>query len=450
MARLIVKCKYLKSGGGKNVGGYIKYIATREGVEKIDDSVKSKSVSKNQNELIQKIISDFPESKEMLEYEDYAKNPTVGNASEFISRALEDNSYDIGNAAVYAKYIATRPGAESLSGSHGLFSDDGIPLELKEISEEINNHKGNIWTLIVSLRREDARRLGFDSGGRWRDMLRTQTAALAENLKIPMENFKWYAAFHNESHHPHVHIVAYSSVVGQGFLTKKGIENIKSSLANDIFKQELLSVYEEQTKRRDKLRSESKKVISDIISDINNGTYKNPKVEELLLILANKLSHASGKKVYGYLKPEVKSIVNAIVDELASDNRILRLYDLWYEQKEKAVMIYTQHPPSRVKLSENKEFKSIKNAVIQEALNIANVESDIKENPDINPNGKEFLQRQDNNRSAYAAVSALSLFHHIGRIFQNRIYDNPSEKTAVDRKLRLKTAEKKQAQGLKQ
>lgn len=365
MAKLIVKCKYLKPGGGKNVGGYIKYIATREGVDKIDESFKSKPSSANQNELIQKIISDFPESKEMLEYEDYVKEPTIGNAAEFISRALEDNSFDIGNAAIYAEYIATRPGAESLSGAHGLFSDDGIPLELKKISEEINNHNGNTWTLIVSIRREDAQRLGFDSGERWRDMLRTQTTALAENLKIPMENLKWYAAFHNESHHPHVHIVAYSSVAGEGFLTKKGIKDIKSSLANDIFRNELYQIYEEQTEVRDSLRSESENVMKNLLSELQNSNEFDQNFERLVLKLQSQLNNSKGKKVYGYLKPEVKETVDQIVAALAKNPILEKMYGEWCKLEQQKYEIYTGTVQDFPPLEENKVFSPIKNAVIR-------------------------------------------------------------------------------------
>lgn len=132
----------------------------------------------------------------MLEYEDYAAKQTIGTASDFISRAVEDNAQKILDSKTYADYIATRPRAERF-GSHGLFTDDGVQVDLQKVSDDLNQYKGNVYTAIISLRREDAQRLGFDSGSRWRDMLRTQTQALSENLKIPMEHLKWFAAFHN-------------------------------------------------------------------------------------------------------------------------------------------------------------------------------------------------------------------------------------------------------------
>ena len=369
MARLITKFKYLKPDERKSVGGYAKYIATREGVDKIDQSFKLSPSSQKQQQLIEKIIKDFPDSKEMLEYEDYLKEPTAGNASEFITRALEDNAYEVMQTKTYADYIATRPRAERF-GSHGLFTDEGVPVKLDSVSEELNRHGGNVWTVIISLRREDAQRLGFDAGERWRDMLRTQTAAIAKSFKIPMEDLKWYGAFHNESHHPHVHLMIYTSENHKPYLSRQGIMSLRSSLAKDIFQQDLLCIYEQQTQHRDELRQHSRELIAQIVSQINTGTFDNPRLEELLTDLADRLSKTGGKKQYGYLKPDVKAIVNRIVTELAADERIAALYDLWYEQREEVLKIYTQQLPKRVPLVDNPEFKSIKNAVIQEAMNI--------------------------------------------------------------------------------
>ena len=370
MPRLVTKFKYMKPGsGGRSVGGYARYIATREGVEKIDQTYRLSPSSQKQQQLIEKILKDFPDCKEMLEYEDYLKEPTVGNASEFITRALEDNAYGVMQTKTYADYIATRPRAERF-GSHGLFTDAGVPVKLNAVSDELNRHGGNVWTVIISLRREDAERLGFNTGERWRDMLRTQTAAIAKSFKIPMEDLKWYGAFHNESHHPHVHLMIYTMENHKPYLSRQGIMSLRSSFAKDIFQQDLLCIYEQQTQHRDDLRQQSRDLIAQIVTQINAGTYDNPRLEELLTELADRLSKTTGKKQYGYLKPDLKAIVNRIVEELASDERIATLYDLWYEQREKVLKIYTQELPKRVPLVDNPEFKTIKNAVIQEAMNI--------------------------------------------------------------------------------
>ena len=369
MAKLITKFKYMKPDSYVSAGGYAKYIATREGVEKIDDTKKLLPSTKKQQQLIESIIRDFPDTEDMLEYEDYIKNPTRGNATEFITRALEDNADEDINCKTYADYIATRPRVEKY-GSHGLFSDAGMVINLKEVSAQMNMHQGNIWTAIISLRREDAEKLGFNKGERWRDMLRGQAEIISNNFKIPMDKFHWYAAFHNESHHPHVHMIMYSESLERGFLTRNGLMRIRSSVAKGIFGQEIYYLSEQQTVHRDKLRKDSKALIGQIISRINKGAYDNPKLEEMLLKLADRLSKTSGKKVYGYLKPDVKAIINNIVIELSKDERIAKLYNLWYEQKEKILRIYTNEIPDRIPLVDNKEFKSIKNAVIQEAMNI--------------------------------------------------------------------------------
>lgn len=370
MPRLVTKFKYLKPGkGGKSVGGYARYIATREGVERIDDTHRHAPATKKQQALIEKILRDFPETKGGQEYEDFQREQTVGNASEFISMAIEENLDKVVNTKTYADYIATRPRAERF-GSHGLFTDDGVQVQLNKVSQELNAYKGNIYTAILSLKREDAARLGFDNGSRWRDFLRGQTQTLSENLKIPMNHLRWYAAFHNEGHHPHVHLIAYSTVPGEGHLSKQGMENMRSAFAREIFSQELLFTYQQQTEYRDRLREQGRESISDIVAQINAGTYQNPQIEELLLRLADRLSRTTGKKVYGYLKPDVKAIVDQIVAELAGEKNIRKLYDLWYEQREDVLRTYTDTFPERVPLEQNKEFKSIRNAVIQEALKI--------------------------------------------------------------------------------
>lgn len=351
------------------MGGYARYIATREGVEKLDDSHRHAPATKKQQALIERILRDFPEIKGSQEYEDFLREQTVGNASEFISMAIEENLDAVANTKTYADYIATRPRAERF-GSHGLFADEGVEVQLCKVSQELNAYKGNVYTVILSLKREDAARLGFDSGSRWRDFLRGQTQTLSENLKIPMDHLRWYAAFHNEGHHPHVHLIAYSAVPGEGHLSKQGMEDMRSVFARDIFSQELLFTYQQQTEYRDRLREQGRESISDIVAQINAGTYRNPRIEDLLLQLADRLSRTTGKKVYGYFKADVKTIVDQIVAELAGEENIKKLYDLWYGQREDVLRTYTDTFPERIPLEQNKEFKSIRNAVIQKALKI--------------------------------------------------------------------------------
>lgn len=364
MAKIIAKFGYLKGGSR---GGYAKYIATREGVEKPDESLRDLPVTQNQQEFIQKLLVDFPDSKDLLEYEDYQKSPTLSSASEFISQAIELHMGELSGRSGYLKYMGTRPRVEK-QGSHGLFSYAGEPISLSRVAQEVDAHRGNIWTAIYSLRREDAQRLGFDTAARWRDLLRSQTTILAEGLKIPPTHLKWYAAFHNEGHHPHVHLIAYSTNPKEGFLTKQGMEKIRSALAQEIFRQDLVSVYQQETTHRDELRRASRAKVAGLVQQISGGACENPELESLLRKLAEKLSNVKGKKVYGYLRPDLKALVNQIVDELTKDERIVQLNDLWYQDKQAARNVYDERPIERVPLSQNPDFKPVRNAVIQAAI----------------------------------------------------------------------------------
>ena len=389
MAGIIFKWRYLKAGAsGRHSENLIRYIAQREGVEKLDDSWKHRPVTKAQTELITQILSDYPDAKDSFEYQDYEKSRTAGAASEFITRAIEERVDLIGKRENYVEYIAKRPRVER-HGSHGLFTDDGVPINLSAAAKEVANHKGVVFTEILSLRREDAVRLGYDKGSAWRDLLRSQTDAMAAAMKIPLTDLRWYAAFHNESHHPHVHIVAYSAG-REPYMTEQGLHKLKSVFARQIFKQDLLQVYTEQTKQRNTLTQKSRDVLADIIGRINSGSCDNPIVADLLVKLSEQLKHCKGKKVYGYLPQAGRNLVNAVVDELAKDKNIAALYDLWYEQRDKITGTYRNTPEQRIPLSQNKEFKAIKNAVIQEAMNIAAGHIELEETPeDSQPNVDE-------------------------------------------------------------
>ena len=407
MARLVTKFKYLK-----HAGRYAKYIATREGVEKLDDSKKFLPATEKQKTLVQKILRDFPDSSHSLEYEDYLRAQTQGAASEFIARSLEENAAELLHRSAYADYIALRPRAQRF-GAHGLFTDDGVAVQLSKVEAELNAHKGNVYAAIISLRREDAQRLGFDSGERWRDFLRGQTQALSEGLKIPLQHLQWYAAFHNEGNHPHVHLIAYGADPREGYLSKQGVNRLRSSLARDIFAQELLCLYEEQTQRRDGLKQAAAELVQ---SD------ENPKIEALLTSLASRLQKVRGKKQYAYLSAQEKQLVDAVVDALSKDACIAALYDSWCQSREKLLHIYNESAQERRPLSENETFRSIKNQIIQEALR----------------------------REGFSANgSALRLLSQLAQMIQNDAAFQSENAHRTDRKLRRKLQEKKQAQGLK-
>lgn len=368
MAKIILKSRYLQTGSKLHSEHLIHYIAKRDGVQKIDDTWKHQNATKEQKKLIDELLRDFPDTKGSFEYADFLAHPSKGTASELISRAIDDNVDLIGKRENYVSYIAKRPRAQR-QGSHGLFTDADVPINLSKVAEEVANHDGNVWTHILSLRREDAARLGYDNAYAWRNLLRSQAETIAENMKIPLTDLRWYAAYHDESYHPHVHMVVYSTGK-EPYLTKQGIRNIKAAFAKQIFKHDLLQVYIEQTNQRNALTQKSRDLLSDIISRMNSGNYDNPVITDLLLKLSEQMRHHKGKKVYGYLPQAGRNIVNAVVDELVKDKDIAALYDLWYEQRDAITGTYQDTPEQRIPLSQNKEFKAIKNAVIQESLNI--------------------------------------------------------------------------------
>lgn len=434
MAKLILKVNYYKPGRAKSMGGYAKYIATRENVEKTEDNTVGLKASDNQAELIAKLVRDFPENTHDEEYLNYQTEPTRTNAREFITRTIEDNLPFIVGSPTYADYIATRPRAERI-GSHGLFTSGDEPIVLSQVSDELNAHKGNVWVLIASLKREDAERLGYDNASRWKDMIGGHVAQIASALNIPMEHLKWYGAFHNEGNHPHVHIMIYSANPKEGYINRYGIDKLRSSFVKDIFAQDLQSIYEDQTELRNKLKIAANELLREILERADVQSFESESVEQKLLLLSEKLKHTKGKKVYGYLSRDIKDIVDSIVDELAKNEIISELYDLWYEKKYEILGMYSSKRPVKIPLSDNKEFKSIKNSVISEAKTF-NHDPNVKLHPSAHP-------------TRMSAAAAARLFKNLCGIFRDKI-DNENRRTvythAVDKRVRREDEAKRNAE----
>lgn len=370
MPRIIFKCRYLKNAAA-HAENLVTYVATREGVEEIPQNRRSLPATSKQKLLIADILARFPDSDRLFEYDDYQNSPTVENASELISAALDQNLDQLSHQEVYVNYIATRPRAEKL-GTHGLFSDEDTPLVLSRVAAEAGQHTGNIWTPIISLRREDAARLGYDNAAAWMALLRKQRNVFAEQMKIAPENLRWYAAFHNEGHHPHCHMIVYSADPREGYVTKPAIETMRSSLAREIFQQDLLQIYSEQTAQRDSLTAKSRDTLRELLEQMRTGICASPAIEGLMSRLAERLKYTTGKKQYGYLKAPLKELVNQIVDELAKDERVAAAYAKWQELRNEVLRTYKDHLPKPLPLSQQKEFKQIKNMVIAEAVSLGN------------------------------------------------------------------------------
>lgn len=367
MPKLILRCNYLKNAPPSHLENFVTYIGTRDGVEKSVSTTAHLPSTANQKELIQDILVKIPDAKQMHEYYDYLQRPTRENASEFITQALENNLDIIAKKKNYVDYLANRPGVEK-TGTHGLFSNEGEPIVLSRVAEEVANHTGVVWTNVISLRREDAQRLGYDSAAQWQALLRSRVELLCENYKIDSRNLKWYAAFHNESHHPHVHLVLYSTKPSEGYLTKKGIDTMRSTYAHDIFRQEFMSIYEKINQQREQLKEQADKSLLFLLQQMQRGVCHNEKIMEQMQLLSKRLNNTGGKKVYGYLKADVKAIVNSIVDELAKEECVSVCYRAWLESRNEILRYYRDTMPEPPPLSGQKELKSIKNMVIREAV----------------------------------------------------------------------------------
>lgn len=458
--RVIFKCPHIKGGGGKaaaHLGNYVRYAATRDGVERVDPGKSMLPVTDKQAKLVEQLLRDFPSSRDLFEYEDYHAAPTRGNASEFITRAIEDNYEQVGRRENYVDYIASRPRVQKL-GAHGLFTAGNDPLVLSQVADEVAHHPGVVWLPIISLRREDAVRLGYDNAERWRKLLCAHAMDMAKAMKIPDAQFRWYAAFHDEGHHPHIHMVCYSADAKSGFLTKRGIADIKSMLAKEIFQQDLVAIYQRQTQRRDELTRDAGEVMARLVTEMQTGTLESQHIGQLMIELAQRLQHCSGKKQYGYLPPAVKSLVDEVVIELENDPRITAAYDLWYREREEVLRTYKDDLPERIPLSRQNEFKRLKNIVIQEAVRLGEMARMVEaESPSGDPRQPHTQPSMPTAQSKAKAPSpgvvfnsTASLLYHMGRIFQEqRPQPVAGMQVTVDSKLKRKIREKKIAMGHK-
>ena len=277
----------------------------------------------------------------------------------------------------YVSYLANRPGAVKF-GKHGLFSQSDEPVELEKTAKEIAAHGGNVWTHVVSLRRDSAQAMGYDNLKAWRDLVKRQIANIAKSQKIEMKNLRWYAAFHDKKTNPHAHIIVYSANEREGFLTNRGIEKIRSGFANDIYQDELHHLYQRQTDLRNLLKKESAEFMRRLVNDIAGNAFEDTELLSLVSKLSKQLNNVKGKKVYGYLKPEVKQTVNAIFESLAENDSIQKMYMLWCEMEQQKHDVYSSAKLQFPKLTDNKEFKSVKNMIVQTVLDMNSPVIDIE------------------------------------------------------------------------
>ena len=446
--------RYLKSGCSKNLSNYVKYIATREGAATVKENNGTAPATQVQQELISSLLKDFSDSKNTFAYEEYRSSPTQKNASKFIEETLEHNADIVANKKNYVGYLANRPGAVKF-GSHGLFSQTDEPISLKKVAKEVAEHKGNVWTHVVSLRRDDAQKMGYDNLTAWRELIKRQIPNIAKQSKIDMANLKWYAAFHDKETNPHVHIVVYSENEREGFLTEHGIEKIRSGFMNDIYADELKHLYQQQTETRDLLKAESAKLMKQLSCDIADNNCIDTEIVDLMQKLYGQLQNTKGKKVYGYLQKDTKRTVDEIFFRLSQNVTIQKMYRLWCEMEQSKHDFYSSAKVDFPSMVDNIQFKSVKNMIIQSALNVA-IDTHTIETVKSSENNFESIETltvpdeiNETNDSPFASA-AFGLLVNICRIISDD-YNKQQRKISskVDKKLRNTILKKKQDLGLK-
>ena len=444
MARLIQKSGYIKNG---KATGYMEYVATRDGVEIIQST---EPVTKKQEQFIQKLLKDFPDAKELFEYSDYLQTPNRGTASAFIAVALDTHLHEVESESGYMSYIAQRPRAEK-HGGHGLFSEVDTT-DLKAAKAELKAHGGKVWTFIFSLRREDAERLGYNKAAAWRNLLKHESAAIAEAMRIQTDDFRWYAAYHDEGHHPHVHMMAWSDDPRMGHLTKKGIFAMRSKLTGTIFREELKDVYIRKESIYKRSIQTAQEKLLELTAQMEQRTCPDTGIEQMMLELSQQLPQLSGKHQYGYLPKPVKATVDAIVDRLAQLPEVAACYAQWNQVKDELVRFHNQNPRQHLPLSQQKEFRVLLNAVIREAEHIRSTEEAVMKIIEQAPFPPPVVVEQPRDMTTAQNISmlpaTLHLLHHLGNIFHHDALISPIT-LRIDSKRRRRLQEKRMAMGHK-
>ena len=458
MARLIQKTGFISR---KSAGGYIKYIATREGVEVLNGKGPA---TEKQKEMVTKLLKDFPDMRDSFEYEDYKQAPTLHTASALISAALDSHMQNLQSENGYLRYIATRPGAEK-HGAHGLFGREDNA-NLTAAMHDLTAHDGNVWTIIYSLHREDAERLGYNNAAAWRKLLVSQQNKFAEAFHVPIDCLHWYAAYHDADTHPHIHMMIWTDQ--ETVLKRDAVVKLRSVMTNSIFQAELENLYIRKDAAYKDVTEAARTVMRELVDRMESTAEPPVSIQQKLLELAMELRMVGGKKQYGYLKKSLKDKVDEIVDKLEKLPEVAAYYSVWNGVRDTLEGYYKNRPRQHNPLSQQKEFRAIKNAIIQEAERLRqqmeqeslqdeepsaeNTSTDTSTNPTLtDENTSSTLSHPARLPSEYLLNSTVRLFHQMGQIFRENAAppSNPMG-IRVDSKRRKKLMQKRLAMGHKQ
>ena len=446
----------------------MKYIATREGVEVLNGKGPA---TEKQKEMVTKLLKDFPDMRDSFEYEDYEQAPTLRTASALISAALDSHMQNLQSENGYLRYIATRPGAEK-HGAHGLFGRQDNT-NLTAAMHDLTAHNGNVWTIIYSLHREDAERLGYNNAAAWRKLLVSQQNKFAEAFHVPVSALHWYAAYHDADTHPHIHMMIWTDQ--ETVLKRDAVVKLRSAMTNSIFQAELENLYIRKDAAYKDVTEAARTVMHDLANRMEFISEPPASIQEKLLELALELRTVSGKKQYAYLKKPLKDMVDSIVDELENLPEVAAYYSVWNGLRDTLEGYYKNRPRQHNPLSQQKEFRAIKNAIIQEAERLRQQmeqtqtateqesspekessnekpSSDASINPTLaNENTSFTPSRPAQLPTEYLLNSTIRLFHQMGQIFRDNAAppSNPMG-IRIDSKRRKKLMQKRLAMGHKQ
>ena len=458
MARLIQKTGFISR---KSAGGYMKYIATREGVEVLTGKGPA---TEKQKEMVSKLLKDFPDVRDSFEYEDYKQAPTLHTASALISAALDSHMQNLQSENGYLKYIATRPGAEK-HGAHGLFGREENT-DLTAAMHDLTAHDGNVWTIIYSLHREDAERLGYNNAAAWRKLLVSQQNKFAEAFHVPVSALHWYAAYHDADTHPHIHMMIWTDQ--ETVLKRDAVVKLRSVMTNSIFQAELENLYIRKDAAYKDVTEAARAVMHELVDRMESVSAQPASIQQKLLELALELRTTGGKKQYAYLKKPLKDKVDSIVDELEKLPEVAAYYAVWNGLRDTLEGYYKNRPRQHNPLSQQKEFRAIKNAIIQEADRLrqqmeqasSQEEESSTEKPSADASTNPTLADENTSSatshsvrlpSEYLLNSTIRLFHQVGQIFRDNAAppSNPMG-IRIDSKRRKKLMQKRLAMGHKQ
>ena len=465
MARLIQKTGFISR---KSAGGYMKYIATREGVEVLTGKGPA---TEKQKEMVAKLLKDFPDVRDSFEYEDYKQAPTLHTASALISAALDSHMQNLQSENGYLKYIATRPGAEK-HGAHGLFGREENT-DLTAAMHDLTAHDGNVWTIIYSLHREDAARLGYNNAAAWRKLLVSQQNKFAEAFHIPASALHWYAAYHDADTHPHIHMMIWTDQ--ETVLKRDAVVKLRSAMTNSIFQAELENLYIRKDAAYKDVTEAARTAMHGLVDRLESIENPSESIQQKMLELALELRTTGGKKQYAYLKKPLKDMVDSIVDELEKLPEVAAYYAVWNGLRDTLEGYYKNRPRQHNPLSQQKEFRAIKNAIIQEAERLRQQMEQARTASEQNPSQEEEPSSEETSTGAsanptlasesassatsysvrlpseYLLNSTIRLFHQMGQIFRDNAAppSNPMG-IRIDSKRRKKLMQKRLALGHKQ